>query len=111
MISNVLTIMPIIYHVTSSKAWKEAKQKGEYEHPSFKEEGFIHCSEAEQVAGVIDRYFRGKIDLLKLSIDPSRLESELRYEHSPSVNQPFPHVYGRINLDAVIAVEIVSDTV
>lgn len=99
-----------IFHVTTRKEWEDAIMKGYYATTSLATEGFIHCSEAEQVAGVIDRYFRGKMDLLKLSIDPSRLESELRYELSPSVNQPFPHVYGRINLDAVIAVEIVTDT-
>jgi uncharacterized protein (DUF952 family) len=100
-----------IFHVTTRKEWEDAILKGYYEAASLATEGFIHCSEAEQVAGVLDRYFPGKFDLLKLSIDPSRLQCELRYEHSPSVDQHFPHVYGRINLDAVIMVEIVNGIV
>ncbi len=36
--------MPIIYHVTTAEAWKEAQQNGFYEAASLKEEGYIHCS-------------------------------------------------------------------
>ncbi len=104
MIANVLTIMPIIYHVTSSKAWNEAKQKGEYEHPSFKEEGFIHCSEAHQVAGVLERYFKGQSDLVKLVINTDKLKSRYIQEWSPSTQDTYPHIYGLINADAVIEV-------
>ena len=104
MIPNVLTIMPIIYHVTSSKAWKEAKKKGEYEHPSFKEEGFIHCSEEHQVAGVLERYFQGQTDLVKLVINTDKLKSRYIQEWSPSTQDTYPHIYGLINADAVIEV-------
>lgn len=102
--ANALTIMPIIYHVTSSKAWEEAKQKGEYEHPSLKEEGFIHCSEALQVAGVLERYFQGQTDLVKLVINTDKLKSRYIQEWSPSTHDTYPHIYGLINADAVIEV-------
>ncbi|HUR65855.1 MAG TPA: DUF952 domain-containing protein, partial [Chitinophagaceae bacterium] len=65
--------MPIIYHVAFADEWKEAKQKGSYEHPSLKEEGFIHCSQEHQVAGVLERYFEGKTNLVKLVIDTDKL--------------------------------------
>jgi uncharacterized protein (DUF952 family) len=93
--------MPIIYHVTTEADWKQAKEKGFYESPSLKNEGFIHCSQEEQVAGVLERYFTGKTNLVKLVIDTDKLTSQFIYEWSPSTTDTFPHVYGPINLEAV----------
>jgi uncharacterized protein (DUF952 family) len=96
--------MPIIYRIATLPEWHEAKQKGIYESPSLKTEGFIHCSEEEQVAGVLERYFNGQKDLVKLVIDTDKLTSRYIQEWSPSTQDTFPHVYGPINLDAVINV-------
>jgi uncharacterized protein (DUF952 family) len=95
----------MIYHVTNKNTWNAAVKNGFYETPSLKSEGFIHCSGQGQVAGVLDRYYQGQTDLVKLCIDPSKLTNPLIYELAPSVNEEFPHVYGFINLDAVIKVE------
>lgn len=94
--------MPIIYHVTTAAAWSAAKENGFYETASLKSEGFIHCSQENQVAGVLERYFSGKKDIVKLVIDTDRLTSRFVFEWSPSTADTFPHVYGTINLDAVI---------
>ncbi len=96
--------MSLIYHVTSKQEWNAAKQYGFFEAPSLKIEGFIHCSKAQQVQGVLERYYRGKTDLVKLVIDTTKLVHELKYELAPSSNEEFPHVFGTINLDAVIDV-------
>ena len=95
--------MPIIYHVTTRKEWQEAQKKGFYVAPSLETEGFIHCSQEHQVKGVLERYFKGKQNLVKLMIDTEELENPLRYELAPSINEEFPHVYGPINVTAVIA--------
>jgi uncharacterized protein (DUF952 family) len=97
--------MPIIYHITTKADWKEAQQKGFYIHPSLNEEGFIHCSEEGQVAGVLERYFQGQADLVKLVIDTNKLKSNYIQEWSPSTLDTYPHVYGPINTDAVIDVK------
>lgn len=97
--------MSTIYHVTTSAEWQKAKEQGFYVHPSLEAEGFIHCSEERQVAGVLERYFAGKTDLVKLVIDTDKLTSKLVVEHSPSVDDNFPHIYGPLNADAVIAVK------
>jgi uncharacterized protein (DUF952 family) len=97
--------MAAIYHVTTKLEWNAAKDKGFYVAPSLETEGFIHCSEVHQVDGVLQRYYQGKKDLLKLVIDIQKLSSQLKYELAPSVNENFPHVYGPINLDAVIEVQ------
>ncbi len=96
--------MPIIYHVTTRADWNEAKLKGQYEHPSLKDEGFIHCSQENQISGVLERYFAGKTDLVKLVIDTDKLTSKYVFDWSPSTQDTFPHIYGPINTDAVIDV-------
>ncbi len=93
--------MAEIYHVTTAGAWEQAKASGAYESPSLKLEGFIHCSETRQVQGVLDRYFSGIPDLVKLVIDTDLLTSRYIQEWSPSVQDTFPHIYGPINLSAV----------
>lgn len=95
----------IIYHITTKDNWQTALANGSYEAASLLTESFIHCSTERQVAGVLQRYFAGKTDLVKLTIDTNKLQSRLQYDFSPSVNEMFPHIYGRINLDAVIAIE------
>ncbi len=97
--------MENIYHVTTLSAWEKAQELGYYEADSLKTEGFIHCSTTQQVEGVLERYFSGKNDLIKLTIDPKKLSSKLIFELSPSINQEFPHVFGVINLDAIIQTE------
>ena len=96
--------MPVIYHVTTTEDWNAAKQKGHYEHPSLKDEGFIHCSQDHQLAGVLERYFAGKTGLIKLVIDTDKLNSKFVFDWSPSLADTFPHIYGPINIDAVIDV-------
>ena len=95
----------MIYHVLYKPAWQKAVEQGCYEAASLATEGFIHASKAGQVAGVIDRYFKGQNDLVLLHIDEHKLTAPFIYEFSPSVNEEFPHIYGPINLDAVLKVE------
>ena len=92
----------MIYHITTKQQWKIAQEKGFFDEPSLQNEGFIHNSTEAQVIGVLERYYKGKADLLLMHIDETKLEAELKYELAPSVNEFFPHVFGNINLDAVV---------
>ncbi len=94
----------MIYHVVYKTSWQQALQQGFYEAPSLATEGFIHLSTKEQVAGVLQRYYQNQTDLLLLEVDESKLTAELKYEIAPSVNELFPHLFGRLNLNAVTAV-------
>jgi uncharacterized protein (DUF952 family) len=102
----------MIYHITSRTAWNEARERGDYRAESLETEGFIHCSTETQVVPVAEKFYTGLSDLLLLVIEPSRLTSDLKWE-PPSGGTPppgvpdgdlFPHIYGPINLDAVVLV-------
>jgi uncharacterized protein (DUF952 family) len=102
----------MIYHLTSRQAWRAAQQRGDYRAESLEGEGFIHCSTQTQILPVAEKYYKGQQDMLLLAIDPARLSSELRWE-PPSGGAPppgvpegesFPHIYGPINLDAIVNV-------
>lgn len=102
--------MNVIYHITTRTAWEDAVAKGFYEAPSLAEEGFIHCAQEAQVQGVLQRYFRNQNNLVKLTIDTALLKAPLVFEWSPSTADTFPHVYGPINTNAVIAVTDIAST-
>jgi uncharacterized protein (DUF952 family) len=97
--------MPIIYHITTSSAWDKAKLEGAYTAPSLINEGFIHCSHEDQLADVKQRYFQETTDLVLLTIDTDLLSSQFIFEWSPSVQNTFPHVYGPIDLSAVVGLK------
>jgi uncharacterized protein (DUF952 family) len=95
----------MIYHVVTEINWQYALENGFYEAESLAKEGFIHTSKAEQVEGVLERYYKGQTGLILLHIDETKLTSPLKYELAPSVNEEFPHIYGRLNIDAVVKAE------
>jgi uncharacterized protein (DUF952 family) len=102
----------MIYHITSRRAWREALQRGDYRAESLEAEGFIHCSTETQILPVAEKYYPGQRGLLVLMVDPARLTSALKWEPPsegappPGVpeGEPFPHVYGPIDLDAIVKV-------
>ncbi|MFY8003724.1 MAG: DUF952 domain-containing protein [Chitinophagaceae bacterium] len=98
----------IIYHITTQTEWENALTTGEYAAPSLSIEGFIHCSLQNQVAGVLQRYYQGKNNLILLTIDTSLLTNKCIFELALSVNQLFPHIYGTINTNAVIKTEAIN---
>src|SRR5436190_20215786 len=96
----------LIDHMAEAADWEQAKRDGQYplstRRPTLAEEGFIHASTAAQVPVVADAYYRDAPDLVLLVIDTERVGPELRYEQVPGQPDPYPHVYGPLNLDAVL---------
>jgi uncharacterized protein (DUF952 family) len=95
-----------IYHLVTPHAW-EANRDQPYRADSLAGEGFIHCSFAAQVAASANRFYGKQSELLLLHIDPSRLTSPLREEAS-GTGEMFPHIYGPLNREAVVAVETLA---
>jgi uncharacterized protein (DUF952 family) len=93
-----------IYHITTKKEWAEAQVSGQYTSATLETEGFIHCSTENQVAGVLERYYKGQTGLLKLKIEKAKVERPLVFELAGSINEVFPHIHGAININAVVEV-------
>jgi uncharacterized protein (DUF952 family) len=102
----------MILHLLPRESWAEAQAHGQLVAPSVATEGFAHCSTEHQMVDVANKYYRGTSNMVLLNIDPTRLTSQLKFEPpahldgSPALpHEPlFPHIYGPINLDAVIEV-------
>ena len=99
-----------IFHLATEEAWTSAVDAGSYTVSTLgldlAEVGFIHCSQAEQVAGVHERFYRDLDDaLLLLTIDTDRLSSPWQLDPVDSEPLPFPHIYGPLNVDAVVSAE------
>jgi len=98
----------LIFHIAESAAWSDAQSQGAYLHSTLGrtlgQVGFIHCSRRDQVEGVANAVFRGRADVLLLVIDAARVGPEIRYENLAGGEDLFPHVYGPLNLDAVVKV-------
>src|SRR4051812_32008911 len=92
--------MRIIFHFVPKADWDKAPP-GPYAPPSFQSEGFIHCSNANQVERTANRFHANTAELLVLHLDASRV-GELRDEGS---GESYPHVYGAIPRESIVAVE------
>jgi uncharacterized protein (DUF952 family) len=97
----------MIYHVTTNEAWEQAKQQGAYSCDSLTIEGFIHTSTITQVAGVYQRYYLNKPNLVVLCIDEDKLSIKPVFE-AASNGELYPHIYGTINVDAVLELKEVE---
>jgi uncharacterized protein (DUF952 family) len=97
----------MILHIVSESDWAQAQSQSAYVPDSLRHEGFIHFSLPEQVIGTANRFYTGQTDLVLLIVDPASLRHELRLElplEAPESDMRFPHLYGALNLDAVVRV-------
>jgi uncharacterized protein (DUF952 family) len=94
-----------ILHLATGRDWAAAIRNGAYAAPSLTTEGFIHCSDPHQVIWVANTRFAGRLDLILLHIDANRLTVEGRYENLEGGQEYFPHIYGAINLDAIVRLD------
>lgn len=98
-----------LFHITTREAWAAAQRAGVYTAPSLDDVGFIHLSLDRQWPGARDRFFRSATGLVLLVIEPGRLQGEVRFERADG--DSFPHLYGPLNVDAVVEVRELTDPV
>ncbi len=90
-----------MYHITRAKDWQKALEEGGYQADTLASQGFIHCSMRSQVVAVANRIYRGQHGLVLLEIDSGRVQPEIRNENLEGGAELYPHIYGRLNLEAV----------
>ena len=96
-----------LFHAALAEDWAEALATGAYRWSTrgrtLDEEGFTHLSYADQLDGVVERFYADVDSLVLLVIDPDRLTDAVVDEPpAPGVVEHFPHLYGPIPLDAVV---------
>ncbi len=109
-----------IYHLTPASVFPEHVANGRYTPGSLADEGFVHCTASrERTLDVAQDYFANCAEpLLALEIDPRRLAHPVRYEEPAPIagggrrhladGVLFPHVYGPIDLDAIVGVGVLD---
>ena len=101
-IDPMATLDPaLVYKILTPPQHEELRRVGVFggsEHD--RRDGFVHLSAADQVAGTLAKHYVDAGPLVLLGIDPSAIESDLRWEVSRD-GQPFPHLYADLLLSAV----------
>jgi uncharacterized protein (DUF952 family) len=99
-----------IYHLAEPQHWQHAKTSGSYTQSTLgrtlAQEGFIHCSSAQQWPVVRRRFYAEYPNsLLLLEIDELRLtEPPVIEVGNPKTGETFPHLYRPLPVDAVVRV-------
>lgn len=112
----------LMYHVARAEDWSAAAISGHYAPASLAHEGFIHASQADQLERLKKSgIFTTDVAWVVLAVDPLKVQAEIRYE--PGLDPPgastrgastrestsppselFPHIYGPLNVDAVVSI-------
>ncbi len=72
-------------------------------------DGYVHLSTAAQLKGTLLKHFAGQAGLVVARVELARLGDAVRWELSRG-GEEFPHLYGRLTMDAVVAYGEVSWT-
>ena len=95
-----------LFHISLPEDWVAAQTAGAYvvstRSRTLADEGYIHCSFAEQVAVTAARFYGDLDEVVLLRIDPAGLTSQVVVEDLAGTGEAFPHVYGPIDLAAVV---------
>ena len=97
----------VLVHLCGSGEWSGALDRGEIRPDSSGGSDYIHLSTPEQVHLPANRLYRGRDDLVLLHIDPTLLDSPVRWEPGVATapeSMLFPHLYGPLPVRAVINV-------
>jgi uncharacterized protein (DUF952 family) len=93
-----------IYKICPAPAWREAERQGVYRGSADDaRDGFIHFSTASQVPETARKHFLGQRALFLVEVDGDALGEALRWEPSRN-DELFPHLYGELDLGAVISI-------
>lgn len=101
--------MSLIYHMVPATRWQTWSPDAPYLPAEYEKDGFVHCTAGDDLMLKVANHFYTNVpgDFGLLVIDTERLTSVLKWE-SPTPGDTlaplFPHIYGSINLDAVVAV-------
>lgn len=102
-----------LYHLALAEEWCEARSAGEYRRStrglSLEQVGFLHASQAHQIEATFRRFYADAGPVRLLTIDAQRLAAAgVTVREEPAAEgsgELFPHLYGPLPLEAVLAAE------
>jgi glutathione S-transferase len=100
-----------LFHLARVEHWVAAHSSGAYTRSTrdetLDEVGFIHFSFARQLTETARRHYSDLAaeDLVLLTVDRRRVSARVIVEPAASLDERFPHLYGPLNLDAVVAAQ------
>lgn len=92
----------VIIHLIPRTDWERIRGEQKLFSESVALYGFVHCCLPEQVCGVLKQWFAGQKDVVAVEIDSNILISSLVFENLEGGSELFPHIYGLVNMDAIV---------
>jgi uncharacterized protein (DUF952 family) len=90
----------LVFKIVPRGEWEAAT--GDYEGSAHdKTDGFLHFSTAAQLPETLRLYYADAGDLMLVAATAEALGAALRWEHSATRNEDFPHLYGPLTCDAM----------
>ena len=90
-----------VYKICNKSEWLEVKKKGQLTGSKKDlDDGYIHFSSQDQVAGTLKKFYQNQKDLILLKIDTLKLD-HLIWEQASDGNM-FPHLYSSLNISNVV---------
>lgn len=104
--AEIEDVPAVIYHLALRDEWAEAvASDGLYRRStlgqSLDQVGFVHCSKPHQAPIIADLVYRGRDDVVLLTVDTSKVPSAILVENFDGGDETFPHIYGPLPVDAV----------
>jgi len=90
------------FKILTGEEWARFQAEGRFEgSPADLADGFIHLSATDQVEATLERHFAGQTGLVLAEVDLEAVGDGVRWEESRG-GALFPHVYGDLQLSAVL---------
>lgn len=92
----------ITYHLVPSTVWESQRHLHEYVPEAFADDGFIHCTNGlVQLLKVANLFYTAdEREFVVLALNMSSIAPDVRYDDAGNL---FPHIYGPLNISAVVA--------
>jgi uncharacterized protein (DUF952 family) len=89
----------LIFKIIPPEEWEAAEKAGIY-FGSAKdhEDGFLHFSTASQLPETLRRHYPDAWAVVIVAVNAAALGDALKFEHAPTRNEDFPHLYGPLDL-------------
>jgi uncharacterized protein (DUF952 family) len=93
-----------VYKILSIREWNEAQKLGYINTDLDKKDGFIHFSNANQLAASLELYFSEYEEVMLLLPKMKKIESYLKHEPTDAGSKRkgfFAHLYGNLMIEDV----------